>query len=68
MGILQEISNKLEADIRAAILTQPDKTYEALAAEFKVSRSFIQEIVRRLKVETGYTRHRGRRPRRYQAR
>ena len=53
MGILQEISNKLEADIRAAILTQPGKTYEALAAEYKVSRSFIQEIVRRLKVEKG---------------
>jgi len=67
MGILQNTTDKLAADIRAAVLNQPDKTYEALATEHEVSRSFVQEIVRRLKAETGYTRPRGRRPRRYQA-
>jgi hypothetical protein len=56
MGILQATMNKLAGQIRTAIITHPEKTYETLALEFQVSRSTICSIARQLKAETGFQR------------
>ena len=56
MSTLKDLRNKLFGEIRAAIQSDTDQSYEQLAIRFGVSRSTICEQALILKQETGFAR------------
>lgn len=59
MKTLKEVRDQRAAAVREALLNHPEKSWEQIAIEFGVSRSFVQNRARRLKAKIGFGRKRG---------
>jgi hypothetical protein len=63
---IADFRNALHKKIKEAILRYPDKTFDVIATELQVTRSYVGNVARNLQRETGFKRLNGPRPRRTQ--
>jgi hypothetical protein len=56
---IADFRNALHKKIKEAILRYPDKTFDVIAAELQVTRSYVGNVARDLQRETGFKRANG---------
>jgi hypothetical protein len=56
---IADFRHALHKKIKEAILHCPDKTFEVIAAELQVTRSYVGNVARDLQRETGFKRPNG---------